>query len=94
VGAKTAKDAEIMEYAREHNYVVITHDLDFGAMLAAHRGAKPSVVQIRAEDASASLIGRQIIEALFRFGAELEDGVLLTIEPARTRVRFLPLKRD
>lgn len=41
-----------MAYARSNNYVVLTHDLDFGAILAATHGEKPSVVQIRAEDVS------------------------------------------
>src|SRR5207253_324838 len=37
VGAVTATDVEIMEYAREHGYIVLTHDLDFSAILAVTR---------------------------------------------------------
>jgi len=48
-----------MAYARTHDFVVLTHDLDFGAILAATHGDKPSVVQIRAEDVSPDVIGRQ-----------------------------------
>jgi predicted nuclease of predicted toxin-antitoxin system len=33
VGAVTAPDTEIMAYAREHGYIVLTHDLDFSAIL-------------------------------------------------------------
>jgi predicted nuclease of predicted toxin-antitoxin system len=47
VGAATTPDSEIMAYARAHGYVVLTHDLDFSAILAATQGTKPSVVQIR-----------------------------------------------
>jgi predicted nuclease of predicted toxin-antitoxin system len=34
VGDPRAADAELMRYARDHGYVVFTHDLDFGALLA------------------------------------------------------------
>jgi predicted nuclease of predicted toxin-antitoxin system len=38
-----------MAYALANNFVVLTHDLDFGTILAATQGNKPSVVQIRAD---------------------------------------------
>jgi predicted nuclease of predicted toxin-antitoxin system len=33
VGNPRAPDSELMAWAREHGYVVFTHDLDFGALL-------------------------------------------------------------
>ncbi len=92
VGAKNAPDSEIMAYARANNQVVLTHDLDFSAILAATHGKKPSVVQIRAEDVSPEIIGKQVIAALQQMAYELEEGALLTIDPARTRLRVLPLQ--
>ena len=80
-----------MAYAKVSGYVVLTHDLDFGAILAATHGEKPSVMQIRADDVSPDVIGTQVIAALRQMASELEDGVLLTIEPTRTRLRVLPL---
>ena len=35
LGAATAPDIEIMAFARAGGYVILTHDLDFGAILAA-----------------------------------------------------------
>lgn len=93
VGAKTAADAEIMRFAREQGDVVLTHDLDFGAILAVTGGAKPSVVQIRADDVSPESIAAPVVGALRQMRAELEAGALLTIEPERTRMRLLPLVR-
>jgi predicted nuclease of predicted toxin-antitoxin system len=92
VGEIDALDAEIMAYAREHGYVVLTHDLDFGAILAATQGAGPSVVQIRAEEVSPELIGMQILAALEQMRGELEEGALLTIHPKHARLRVLPLR--
>lgn len=91
LGANNAPDAEIMAYAREHHWVVLTHDLDFSAILAATHGDKPSVVQIRAEDVSPGVIGAQVVIALRQMASELEQGALLTVDPSRTRLRVLPL---
>jgi predicted nuclease of predicted toxin-antitoxin system len=91
IGARNAPDVEIMAYASAHEYVVLTHDLDFSAILAATHGEKPSVVQIRAEDISPVAIGRQVIVALRQMAAELDVGALLTVDPNRTRLRVLPL---
>lgn len=91
LGAHNASDAVIMTYARANGYVVLTHDLDFSAILAATHGEKPSVVQIRAEDVSPDAIGKHVIGALRQMAPELEAGALLTVDPTRTRLRVLPL---
>jgi predicted nuclease of predicted toxin-antitoxin system len=52
VGDPRAADSELMRYAREHGYVVFTHDLDFGTLLALTGARGPSVVQVRAQKAS------------------------------------------
>jgi len=91
LGALDAPDTEIMAFAKDKGYVVLTHDLDFSAILAVTHGEKPSVAQIRAEDVSPDTIGRLVINALRQMTAELEEGALLTIDPGRTRLRILPL---
>ncbi len=92
LGATNAPDVAIVAFARTNGYVVLTHDLDFGAILAATQGDKPSVVQIRAEDVSPNVIGKPVIDALRQMCAELDEGALLTIDPRRTRLRLLPLQ--
>ncbi|HKX40391.1 MAG TPA: DUF5615 family PIN-like protein [Burkholderiaceae bacterium] len=92
VGAKNAPDAAIMAYALAHDFVVLTHDLDFSAILAATQGEKPSVVQLRADDVSPDVIGRQVLIALRQTEVELREGAVITIDPNRTRLRVLPLR--
>jgi predicted nuclease of predicted toxin-antitoxin system len=92
LGMYNAPDSEIMAYASANNCVVLTHDLDFGAILAVTPGQKPSMVQIRAEDVSPDVIGKQIVIALRQMACELEEGALLTIDSNRTRLRLLPLQ--
>ncbi len=81
-----------MAYATTNDYVVLTHDLDFSAILSATHGEKPSVVQVRAEDVSPDVIGLQVIAALRQMESDLEEGALLTVDPNRTRLRLLPLR--
>ena len=94
VGPPNASDREIMHWAKENNCIVMTHDLDFSAILAATQGAKPSVVQIRGDDISPEAIGQKIVFALRQMVSELEAGALLSIDANRTRLRILPLHRQ
>ena len=91
VGKHDAPDSELMAHAAKNDYVVLTHDLDFSAILAATHGQKPSVVQIRTEDVSPQVAGSQVVAAIHHLQAELEAGALVTIGPRRSRVRMLPL---
>lgn len=50
VGDARALDSELMEWARTNDHVILTHDLDFGTLLAQTRASRPSVVTIRSDD--------------------------------------------
>jgi predicted nuclease of predicted toxin-antitoxin system len=92
VGRTNAPDTEIMAYASNQGYMVLTQDLDFSTILASTADQKPSVVQIRSAEVSPELIGTQVVTALLQIADELESGALLTIDPNRTRVRLLPFR--
>jgi predicted nuclease of predicted toxin-antitoxin system len=92
IGAHDAPDSVIMAHAAHHDCVVLTHDLDFGAILAATHGEKPSVVQIRAVDVTPEAIGLQVIATLRQVAAELEQGALVVLDATRSRLRLLPLR--
>ena len=91
VGEYTAKDSHILAYAQEHGYVVFTHDLDFGALLAARRTGGPSVIQVRTQMVVPEAIGDLVLKAIRQFARELEQGALITIDSYRSRARILPL---
>src|SRR3954466_1853207 len=93
LGNPRSPDTEIMRFAREQDWVVFTHDLDFGALLAHTRTGKPSVFQIRARDVSPDHLGSLAIQTLRQFSAELEAGALVSVDEASQRVRLLPLTR-
>jgi predicted nuclease of predicted toxin-antitoxin system len=94
VGLAYAPDSALMSWAAEHGFIVLTNDLDFGIALAMANTEKPSVVQIRGDDLRPASIGNQVMLALRQLQAELEEGALVTIDPKRTRLRLLPLRKN
>jgi predicted nuclease of predicted toxin-antitoxin system len=93
LGPPTAADSTIMAWARDNRMVLLTHDLDFGGMLAASGAGGPSVIQVRAERLAIEPMCRLIAAALGEYGHELQLGALLTLDTARNRVRLLPINR-
>lgn len=91
IGAHNAPDTEIMQWARGHERVVLTHDLDFGTLLAHSRNRKPSVIQARTQDASPEHLGPAVLHVLRTQREALERGALITIDEQKSRVRILPL---
>ncbi len=80
-----------MRAAHDRGAVVITNDLDFGAMLASSGAEGPSLIQLRAADLRPEALAPILIETVRQLSSELESGALVTLESARNRVRLLPL---
>jgi len=78
-------------FARPHGYILLTHDLDFGAILASTEGKSPSVVQLRSANLSPSSIASETLRVIVRMESELRSGALLIVQPGSTRVRLLPI---
>jgi predicted nuclease of predicted toxin-antitoxin system len=92
-GEPTATDAVITAWARDHGFAVITHDLDFSAILAHTAATGPSVVQVRTQDVLPEAIGADVVRVLRQHGAALEQGALVSLDELTARVRVLPLRR-
>jgi predicted nuclease of predicted toxin-antitoxin system len=93
VGEINARDRDIMTWAKSNGYIVLTHDLDFGTILAVTQAEAPSVVQIRIQDLLSSDFRTLLISVLRQFTKELEAGALISVEPTRSKVRILPIDR-
>lgn len=93
VGDVSAPDSLLASYALSNDLIVMTQDLDFGALLAASGNSGPSIVQIRAGDTSPERTGQQVVAALEMLSDELKDGALVTVDIERLRIRTLPLRR-
>jgi predicted nuclease of predicted toxin-antitoxin system len=85
---------QIMNYAATYDYVILTHDLDFGIILALTHREKPSVIQIRSEDLYPDTIGKLVLNALSLGKNDLKSGALITVDSKRTRLRLLPFPSE
>jgi len=94
IGAAAAPDDQILAWAAEHDYVLITNDLDFSAILAATSGQAPSVLQVRTQDLMSEAAVNFVATAVDAFRSDIEAGALLSIDETGTRVRMLPLRRS
>ena len=93
IGSFNAPDADLMAWALAEQRIVLTNDLDFGAILAATNSNAPSVVQVRNQDHRPETLAPLLISLLRTHEAELLAGALLIADQTRSRVRMLPLRR-
>jgi predicted nuclease of predicted toxin-antitoxin system len=91
IGAATAPDVEILTWANEHEFVLITNGLDFSAILAAGAVSGPSVIQLRTQDLLSDAAVSIVAHALDAHRGDIERGALLSIDEGEMRVRMLPL---
>lgn len=91
VGDPAAIDQIIMTWANTNGYIVFTHDLDFGIILATTQATAPSVIQVRTQDILPATLENIVIQVLRQFESELDRGALITIDPSRSRVKILPI---
>jgi len=94
VGPPEAPDHVLINWARAHDYIVLTHDHDFGAILAQAGERKPSVITLRTRELLPDVIGERVLEALKTLEGELKKGALVIIEPERVRLRPLSSSHD
>ncbi len=92
VGNPRAMDSVIMDWARTNGYVVFTHDLDFGMLLATTRAQEPSVIQVRIQDIMPRVLGSRLVQILRQYESVLESGALVTVDETKSRVRILPFQ--
>jgi predicted nuclease of predicted toxin-antitoxin system len=91
LGPPGAADEEILGWCRDHGHALLTHDLDFGAILAASGGQGPSVIQLRTDAPDHRAMAGVVASAVRELADDLVRGALVTLEPSRRRVRLLPL---
>ena len=87
-----SKDMDILTYARTHNKVVITQDLDFSSLLALRGYEKPSVINLRFGSANPEFITNRIIEIVGELWKELDEGIVVSVDEISMRYRNLPIE--
>jgi predicted nuclease of predicted toxin-antitoxin system len=93
VGMASARDSDILAFARESGRTVVTLDADFHALLAGSGAAAPFVVRRRVERATAGVATDLIALVIDRCRDDLEAGAMVSTDGARVRVRRLAAAR-
>lgn len=93
VQLQDAPDDEILDWAVGDERVIISHDTDFGTLLAARRASKPSFILVRSADPlTTAQIAALIIDNLDTMASDLTAGAIVTFARGRLRSRHLPIQ--
>ena len=94
IGLQHAEDGAIFDRAAAEGRVIVSADVDFGTLLAMRSSRQPSVIQFRGEGSrKPESLARTLLANLPQLVDALENGSIVTIEPARVRIRVLPIGR-
>jgi predicted nuclease of predicted toxin-antitoxin system len=92
IGLQHADDDAIFDRAAVERRVLVSADADFGTLLAMRSSRQPSVIQFRGEGSrKPDAVARTLLANLPQLVDALENGSIVTFEPARVRVRLLPI---
>jgi predicted nuclease of predicted toxin-antitoxin system len=92
VGFAAAEDDKIVAEAKRTRETIITHDLDYGAILAFSGGDAPSVIIIRTANTSPDRLLARLSAVLPEVESALAQGAIVVLEDAAARVRRLPIE--
>ena len=93
IGLQHADDDVIFDRAAAERRILVSADADFGTLLAVRSAQQPSVIQFRGEGSrKPDVLARTLLANLPQLVDSLENGCIVTFEPARVRVRLLPIR--
>ena len=85
-------DPAILQKARDEGRVLLTHDLDFGELMAASGAELPSVVIFRLRDMRPQQVNAYLGKVVTEYQGVLEEGVIVSVSEGQIRVRRLPIE--
>lgn len=90
-GLERLSDPDILHKALEEGRILLTHDLDFGDLVAASGDCLPSMVIFRLRNMRPDHVHEVLLRILKRYSDELNQGVILSVAEGQVRLRFLPI---
>ena len=92
LGMAQASDDEILDFASQKDFVVVTLDADFHTLLAMRKSQAPSVIRIRIEGLKGKELARLLKQVLNSTEAEILAGSAISVTTKGIRVRCLPFR--
>ena len=90
-GLQRLPDERIVIKAQVEERTIITHDLDFGRIVALSGDTVPSIVTLRLTDMTPALVNEALRAVLDDAAQSLEGGALVTVTDGGIRIRTLPV---
>lgn len=90
-GLDRLPDADILQKARNEKSIVLTHDLDFGELVAASGARLPSVVIFRLRNMKPAQVNSYLRRIIHQYQKEHEQGVVISVTEGQIRRRLLPI---
>lgn len=90
-GLQRLLDEDIIEMAQEEGRIIITHDLDFGRIIALSRRKLPSLITLRLSDMRPIFVNECLVYVLEHCAVDLANGAMISVTDQAVRVRRLPM---
>ena len=93
IGYNSTPDFKICDLAALTNEIILTHDTDFGTILALSGANKPSVILFRWQIITLITVFQFLEKYLIELENDLNEGCLVAVDDNKMRLRLLPLKK-
>ena len=90
-GLDRLQDSLILQKARDEGRILLTHDLDFGELIAASGARLPTIVVFRLRNMGPEKVNRYLDGILNQHGEALKQGAIISVTEGQIRVRLLPI---
>lgn len=84
-------DPAVLQMARNEGRILLTHDLDFGELIAASGANTPSVIIFRLRNMNPRNVNRFLKGIITEHRQALEKGAIVSVTEGQVRIRLLPL---
>jgi len=91
VGLEETDDVQIVHYARQYHYIIITFDLDFSRIVALGSLEFPSIITFRMDSMNSEKFYGILQQHLPVLEQALQHGSMVTVTDLRIRVKKLPV---
>lgn len=94
IGMSRATDVEIVAEAKRTKEIILTHDLDYGHLLAFSGEKAPSVIILRLRDLRTDEVIVRLDAVWKEIESPLMQGAIISLSDRSLRIRRLPIETE